>query len=197
MYEEEDNMPPKSRRSSQERIECKAMSQTDARIAAIIATRAGVPNPFQQIQGLVASQLTESISWGPLTTSEPTSNGNSMQPLQQEPNFNPPDDKLDYPKEVNAIGMLQTPGDQNSSTVPYFMEAPLFYDATPLEHNLSISSSISDSPSYDSQFTFETYSESGSSSTSASSIKMDDFSADFDCESFLNFTQNGNGLGYE
>ena len=197
MYEEEDDRLPLSRRSYQGRIERTAMSQTDACIAAIIATRAGVPNTFQQNQGFVASQLPESMSWSPLTTYAPTSNENSAQPLQQEPELNPPDNETDYPNEFNAINMLQTPGNQNSSIVPYFMDTPLFYDATTPEHKLSITSSISDSPSYDSQFSFETYSEGGSSSTSASSIELDDFLADFDCGRFLNFTQNGNGIGYE
>ena len=198
MYEEEDNMLPQSKPLCQKRIQPPAMAQTDACIAAIIARRAGLPNPFQQNQGFVASQPTKSMSWSPLTTYEPASDEYATQPLQQEPELNPPEDTVDPLNESNAIGMLQTPEDQNFAMVPCFMDTPLLCDATPREHELSITSSMSDISSHDLQFPFGTYLEGGSSSTSASSTELNECMVDFNDErDLLSFIQNGEVVGYE
>lgn len=77
------------------------------------------------------------------------------------------------------------------------MDAALCDDFAYRWRELSVASFASDSPIYESQFLSERISESGSPSTGASSLDLDDCLVDFNCESFLNIFPSGGVVDYE
>lgn len=197
IYEEEDNALPQSWSSQSERKQRTTLSQTDTFIAAYIARTFGIPNLLQQNQAFLASHFTNSVPLRHSMEYDPANNGDATHTLQSEPEIDVLENGISLLEELDAVDSMQAPEGRITNAESYFLDASLFHDATPQGHISSVAPSISDTTTSDSNCSSEMNSEEGDSNAATYSPGLESSVADFDCESFLYFTQNGKVVSYE
>ncbi|KAF1739636.1 hypothetical protein CRV24_001572 [Beauveria bassiana] len=196
MYEEEDQGVPESWGLPPHRTVRRAMSQTDAYIAALIARKSGMGNFLQTNNGFFSTRFSNYMNDGG-NTSRSQSNYTPLavddyrrQPVpdaKAEVSFN----TLDYSPLSERRHTLYSPAELESSVDCSSLASPTFPAASSQTQAPSPTSSSSDMLTYDSNHAIDFNSESGKQSLGMLSLNLEEFLVDMESDSSLNLTQDG------
>ncbi|KAF1738499.1 hypothetical protein CRV24_000425 [Beauveria bassiana] len=205
MYEEEEQGLPHSWRLPSHRTKQRAMSQTDAYIAALIARKSGMDNSFQTNNASFSTRFPNHMNDGgnanwifqstytpPAADDYPVGHLQPVSDGKAELSFTTP---VCFPLSKLEDTLYPT-AEYRSSVDSSCLESPTFPTASFQTQPRSHVSYSSDLSTEDSNYAIDFNSESGKQSSEVSSLHLEECLVDMDSDSSLNFTQNGMLVGY-